>query len=191
MSASFFDFHTHDLSAPPGRSIVSLPLETLLCAADFSPRPGVLYSAGIHPWWTCDDAEPLFQGLECLVERGAVVAVGECGLDRLRGAALGVQQEIFGRQIALAERYALPVTVHCVRAFDVLLGMHKRLRPSTRWTVHGFRGRPALARQLLAAGLDLSFGSRYHPDSFALTPPSRRHLETDGADAGGPIPSDL
>lgn len=191
MSVCFFDFHTHDLSAPPGRAVVSLPRGVLLCAADFVPRPGVLYSAGIHPWWTCGDTGPLFKGLEQLLERGVAVAVGECGLDRLRGAGLDVQQEIFGRQIALAERYALPVTVHCVRAFDVLLAMHKRLRPSTRWTVHGFRGRPALARQLLAAGLDLSFGPHRHPGSFALTPPSRRHLETDGADAGSPPFPDL
>lgn len=183
MSASFFDFHTHDLSAPPGSAIVNLPRGVLLCAADFIPRSGALYSAGIHPWWTCGDTEPLFEGLERLLERGVAVAVGECGLDCLRGAGIDVQREIFRRQVVLAERYALPVTVHCVRAFDVLLAMHKRLRPSTRWTVHGFRGRPALARQLLAAGLDLSFGPRFHSGSFALTPPSRRHLETDGADS--------
>ena len=40
-------------------------------------------------------------------------------------------------------------------------------------------GGPALARQLLDAGIDLSFGRRYNPASLALTPPDRRHFETD------------
>ncbi len=175
------DFHTHDLSAPPGTAIVNLPLSWLLEPEKFRPLPGGFYSAGVHPWWTADEAtaQAAFAGLERLLPHPQIVAVGECGIDRLRGAETARQTEWLRRQVEAAERYRLPVTIHCVRAFDILLALHKQWRPTTRWTVHGFRGKPALARQLLDAGMDLSFGRKFNGESLALTPPGRRHRETD------------
>lgn len=182
------DFHTHDLSAAPGTAIVNLPLEWTVRPEAFRPVAGGLYSAGIHPWWTADEAlaTAVYAGLERLLPHPQIVALGECGIDRLRGAEMARQAEWLRRQVVLAERYGLPVTLHCVRAFDVLLALHKRWRPTTRWTVHGFRGKPALARQLLDAGFDLSFGRRCNAESLALTPPDRRHRETDDATAPPP-----
>jgi len=182
---SCFDFHTHDLSAPAGTALVNLPRECLLRPAAFRPAAGGLYSAGVHPWWTDADPSALLAGLAELLPHPQVVAVGECGLDRLRGGSLPLQVEVLARQAALADRFGLPVTIHCVRAFDVLLRCVRELRPRTRWTVHGFRGRPALARQLLEAGLDLSFGPRFNPESLRCTPASRRRVETD--DSGVPL----
>ena len=174
------DFHTHNLNAPAREAIINIPKEGLLHPADFRFLEGRLYSAGIHPWWTADeDVLRCLQGLEKLLEREEVVAVGECGIDRLRGAAQPVQEAIFRQQALLAEAHALPVTIHCVKAFDVVLRLKKALRPTTAWTIHGFRGKPALARQLLEAGFDLSFGTHYNPASLAVTPPARRHFETD------------
>ena len=46
------------------------------------------------------------------------------------------------------------------------------------------------ARQLLDAGLDLSFGPRHNSESLALTPPHRCHYETDGAETP-PAPDGL
>ncbi|MCF0236801.1 MAG: TatD family hydrolase, partial [Bacteroidaceae bacterium] len=86
---------------------------------------------------------------------------------------------VFEAQVALSERFSRPITLHIVRAFDLILGLHKRLRPTQRWTVHGFRGKPQLAQQLLDAGFDLSFGHHRNPDAWAITPPDRRHEETD------------
>ena len=71
------------------------------------------------------------------------------------------------------------MTLHIVRAFDVILQARKILRPLQVWTIHGFRGKPALAQQLLDAGFDLSFGTRYNEVSYDITPPERRHRETD------------
>lgn len=175
------DYHTHDLTAPAGTAIINLPQAWTERPELFTPRPGALYSAGIHPWWTTDPEAVgrMKLALPRLLEHPQVVALGECGLDRLRGAPLAEQEDIFRWQLALSETLRLPVTLHVVRAYDLVLHLHKVLRPSQRWTVHGFRGGPALARQLLAAGLDLSFGLRYNAEALALTPPERRHRETD------------
>ena len=173
------DFHTHNLNAPPGSAIVNLPVEALLAPDSFRVVPGGLYSAGIHPWWTTTDLRQLWEGFLSWLDHPQVVAVGECGLDKLQGADMGLQEQVFIRQLAMAEERQLPVTVHCVKAYDRLLALKKSLHPSVQWTVHGFRGKPELARQLLSAGLDLSFGRRRNAESWALTPVNRRHEETD------------
>ena len=81
------DFHTHNLHAPAHEAIINLPEDALLCPASFTFQAGRLYSAGIHPWWTARvDVHALFEGLQQLLRHPAVVAVGECGIDRLRGA---------------------------------------------------------------------------------------------------------
>lgn len=177
-----FDFHTHRLDQPPGTGIVCLPQNIILEQDSWTPHPNGLYAAGIHPWWTAQHHFSLQNHLEALsrwLQIPQVVQLGECGLDRLHGATLDEQVRILDAQIELAEQYNRPLTLHIVRAFDLLLSVRKRHRPKQRWTIHGFRGNPALARQLLDAGFDLSFGHHYHPESYALTPPSRRHHETD------------
>lgn len=184
-----FDFHTHRLDTPPGTGIVSLPQDivrnpkvwtTYPSAQQFHPQG--LYAAGIHPWWTLDkdfDLEEYKAGLSQLWDLPQVVQIGECGFDRLRGASLEVQWAVFSAQVADSERRELPMILHIVRAFDLILQARKTLRPQQVWTIHGFRGKPALAQQLLKAGFHLSFGKHYNENSFLLTPPQHRHLETD------------
>ena len=88
------DFHTHNLHAPAHEAIINLPEDALLCPASFTFQAGRLYSAGIHPWWTARaDVHALFEGLQQLLRHPAVVAVGECGIDHLRGADEAVQEQ--------------------------------------------------------------------------------------------------
>lgn len=177
-----FDFHTHRLDIPPGTGIVTLPQTMVSSPASFRPHPDGLYAAGIHPWWTFDADFSLphyIDGLSQLLSLPQVVEVGECGFDRLRGASMELQMEAFAAQVELSERFGKGMTLHVVRAFDLVLSARKQLRPTQRWTVHGFRGKPALAQQLLAAGFDLSFGIQRNPEAWALTPPERRHEESD------------
>lgn len=175
-----FDFHTHHPNAPAGQAIINLPRTCLLHPERFHPTEGGLYSAGIHPWWTDyrDELERMRDGLAVLARHPQVVRLGECGYDRLRGVQ-HLQAKVFGWHIKLSEELRKPLTIHCVRAFDLLLADRKRWRPTQRWAVHGFRGKPSLAMQLLAAGFDLSYGPRRNETSFAITPPERRFTETD------------
>lgn len=196
-----FDFHTHRLDAIPGTAVVCLPQDAILHpdrwlqTADGALRlphaaEGALYAAGVHPWWTAHPAFDLdvhLAGLERLLALPEVIHVGECGLDRAILPAdaaesahlMDLQEEVFVAMVRLSEQHRHPLTIHCVRAFDALLRLRKSLAPTQQWTIHGFRGRPALAAQLLAAGLDLSFGSRRNEDAYRLTPLDRRHDESD------------
>lgn len=199
-----FDFHTHRLLTPPGTGIVCLPQEVLLHpdrwldADGHLPHAaeGALYAAGIHPWWLAQpdfSYAPYEASLRLLLQLPEVVQLGECGIDTLQGALPAAggswqkcepapverQEAVFCRLVELSESCRKPVTLHCVRAFERILRLHRLLNPQQKWTIHGFRGKPQLARQLLAAGIDLSFGPRRNEESYALTPPDRRHDETD------------
>lgn len=196
-----FDFHTHRLDVAPGTAVVCLPQEMILHASNWMlgdaaehhlphAAEGALYAAGVHPWWTAHDGFDLevhLAGLERLLAFPEVIHVGECGLDRAILPAdvaeserlFALQEEVFVAMVQLSEKYRRPLTIHCVRAFDAILRLKKSLAPTQQWTIHGFRGRPALAAQLLAAGLDLSFGPRRNEAAYEMTPPERRHDETD------------
>lgn len=178
MDLTLFDWHTHRLEAPPHRAVINLPMEALLCPRQFRFREDCLYSAGIHPLYD-GDWEKAFSGLQWLSEQGRLYAIGECGLDRPNRDLFPKQCAFFEKQMALAQEKALPLIVHCVGHWEVLLRLHRKYPSDKLRLVHGFRGKPELARQLLAAGFSLGFGLRYNEQSFLLCPSCRRRMETD------------
>lgn len=173
------DIHSHDRSRElSGDTVVNLiPGDTMM--------PGGTYSVGIHPWESVRNIG--ISELKRLVEMAGdsrVVAVGECGFDRLRGGDMEAQASLFDFQARLAARVGKPLVIHCVRAYDVLLAAARRLHPAPgMWIVHGFRGNAMTARQLLRAGMSLSLGERFNPDAAAVIPPDRLYRETDAPQA--------
>lgn len=173
------NFHTHDLQASMP-AIINMPCEWLLHPENAVLRPEAMYSVGVHPWWMVDyEAEELLRGLSFWGAHPQVVRIGECGLDKLKGPSLEAQEQVFLLHVAHSEQLGKPLTIHCVKAFERLLALRKQLHSTQRWAIHGFRGKPEQAQQLLAAGFDLSFGEHYNEAAYALCPPNRRFRETD------------
>ena len=117
--------------------------------------------------------------LEEAVRHPQVLAVGEAGVDKLAAAPLPLQETVFERQALLAEETDKPLVIHLVKAVDELLRVRKRLLPRVPWVVHGFRGKAALAQELLHHGFYLSFGEKYQEGALNAVPLSRLFLETD------------
>lgn len=170
---SFADIHTHSHTGPDVvRSIE--PTEQL--TGDYGHA---WYSAGIHPWSTVSAvSDDTFGRLETMAADPRVVAVGEAGLDALRGGDAAVQEAIFVRQAVLAEKVEKPLVIHCVRRYGRILELHKALAPRQLWVIHGFRGKPELARQLSAAGIGISIAAP-RPDIESIVPPHLLFHETD------------
>ena len=164
------DAHTHNLAAGPD-AVINIEPDTQL------PSEGS-FSTGVHPWRSAE-AATLWPLVETIASDPRIVAIGECGIDRLRGADMETQTELLRRHAILADNLAKPLIIHCVRAWAELLAVHASVRPSVPWIVHGFRGAPALARQLLDAGMHISLGEHFRPDTAAIIPPGRLHVETD------------
>ena len=114
-------------------------------------------SVGLHPWQTGHmNPTAALEKVELLSAVPQCLAIGEIGLDRLRGAAMEEQEDLLLQQIEIAEHRALPVILHVVRAYAEILRIRKQSRSTTPWIIHGFHGGVRLAQQLTAAGMLLS-----------------------------------
>ncbi len=140
------DFHTHR-PKPGARALVSCRME------EVAHYP--LASLELHPWNLPERFDPLPPAFRAALKQAA--ALGEIGLDRLRGPALPVQQEYFEALLSLAEEEQKPVVIHCVRAVPELLSAIKR-HPKIRRLYHGFHGKPEQLEELRRAGFYISLG---------------------------------
>jgi TatD DNase family protein len=147
-------------------------------------HPGVVWAtAGVHP----HEAKDGMEGLEAVLARPAVVAVGECGLDfHYDHSPRDVQREVFAAQVALASAHGLPLVVHTREAWSETFDVLAATGVPERIVFHCFTGGPAEARRCLDLGGHLSFsGIVTFPsaqdvrDAAALCPADRLLVETD------------
>jgi TatD DNase family protein len=136
-------------------------------------------SVGIHPWDVHTLRTDVLEKIELWASDVRVKAIGECGLDKNSQATIKEQAYFFERQIAISENLSKPMIIHCVAAFNEIIALRKRIKPQQIWIIHGFRGKPQMAKQLLDAGFALSFGENYNPLSVELTPMDMLCIETD------------
>ena len=180
----FLDVHTHN---PPGDPDV-LAIENRLSGFG-DPATSRYVSAGLHPWYV--RAETLSDDLKSLRKYAAqpeVVAIGECGLDKLTATDWDTQCRAFERQIALAGELRKPLVIHCVKAFQECMQFLRETRVPVIF--HGINNRLSVIRPVIDAGYFLSFGKALlHPnpaitEAFRAVPPEQLLLETDdtGAD---------
>lgn len=117
----------------------------------------------------------------------SVVAVGEAGLDRVRGRApWEAQQRAFAAQIGLALDRDLPLVIHCREAFDdVLAILDREGQGRARGEFHCFSGTIENARAVIARSFLVGLGGavtydlpRWKPILQAL-PHESILLETD------------
>lgn len=178
---ALLDCHTHNPERWRDAIVSCRPGEFARMSADY---PGAVFSVGVHPWDTasCDAAglERSLQILEDIANDPRVVAIGEAGLDGLRGASDDVQETVLRRQIELSETVGKPLVIHCVRRYDRMLHLQREMRPQQPWIWHGFRGKPELVRQIFSASPRnyISLGERFNPLAAAI-PSDRLLAETD------------
>ena len=148
------------------------------------------YSIGIHPLYIDENRlESDFQILEQKLELPECLALGECGLDKRAETSFEVQQSVFERQLAFAEKHRKPVVIHCVAAFQELIEIKKKLKISVPMIIHGFSKKVELAKQLIDNGFYVSFGKNLlrNPELesvFKSIPNDRFFLETDTIEEG-------
>ena len=171
------DTHTHNLQSNNPFAIINVPIlqikETLLAA-----KSG-FYSVGIHPWDAHNTDSSMLDVLEEALADGSVKAIGECGFDRNAKASFKEQGYFFERQILLSEKHQKPLIIHCVAAFNELILLRKRFAATQNWILHGYRGKPDMALQLLRHGFAISYGEKFNPQSLQVTPLDKLCIETD------------
>ncbi len=171
----YYDIHTH---TPTSEHVAILSIayhEATLSTLQSTPH----LSLSLHPWQS-HTPTPSFEEMQQLASHPHVVAIGECGIDTVTTTTpLDIQEKLFITQIELAETVRKPLIIHCVRAFDRLLRLHKQYTPHQPWVIHGFRGKATLAKQLQQQGIYLSIGERFNADTLTQLDPTRMLLESD------------
>lgn len=183
---TYYNIHTHRVCNDPEvvaifDTNVGMPLGQPAenDAGEFFSAPDFVWrSYGIHPWYISDVPEQL-AALSTQAVLPDAAAIGEAGLDKMTPTPLSLQEEVFIQQILLAEELEKPLIIHCVKAWQELAGIKKKMNPRMPWIIHGFRGKAELARQLLRQGCYLSFGRYFHADAVRVAWPDRLFTETD------------
>lgn len=138
-----------------------------------------LFSVGIHPWQA--DVKTLSEIIPALHHQNCR-ALGEVGLDRLRGPSMEIQLAMLLAQLNLANELQKPVIFHLVRAWDEFYSLVKS-QQQTPWITHGFNS-PKQFPRLLQTKVIFSLGpaslQNPHMQSILTQIPLNRLLfETD------------
>jgi TatD DNase family protein len=180
----YFNLHTHQFTNQPDvLELVNQYPQEFDASIPF-------YSIGIHPLFIDENRlEKDFQVVEEKLALPECLALGECGLDKRSETPFEVQQLVFEKQLALAEKFNKPVVIHCVAAFQELIEIKKRLKITIPMIIHGFSKKVELAKQLIDNGFYVSFGKNLlrNPELesvFKSIPNNRFFLETDTIEEG-------
>ena len=176
----YIDIHKH--SYQPQKQVICI--ENILSNFPDTPhnRP---VSAGLHPWYLENAEEELAQ-LESISKQQNVVAIGECGLDRLCKTDWTRQVKYFEEQLELATSLNKPVILHCVRAFAETINMLKGMTVPVIF--HGVNKKLSAVEPLIESGYFLSFGkailnpSETIINTLKAVPLTQLFLETDDAE---------
>lgn len=178
----YYNVHTH--YHPPSSDV--LHIENLY--KDFAiDRPDRKVSMGLHPWYL--DAQSLDEQWESLAQnakKAEVLAIGECGLDKVTATDWSLQLSVFRRHILLAQELDKPLIIHCVRAFSEVLAELKGVTVPVIF--HGINNKITLIQPVIDAGHYLSFGKSllgqkdYILQTFNAAPLENVLLETDDSD---------
>ena len=181
---NFFNLHTHQSSI----QVDVLELVNQYPQEFDASIPN--YSIGIHPWHIVEDKiDEDLSIIESKLKDEKCLAIGECGLDKRIEYPIALQQMVFEKQLALAEKYRKPVVIHCVAAFQEVIATKKKMAISVPMIIHGFSKNKETAEQLIANGFYISFGKYLlrNPELelvFKSIPKEHLFLETDTIEEG-------
>lgn len=142
------------------------------------------YSAGIHPWYIDAHWETYLQQIHALSTQSNMMAIGECGLDRICTTPFSLQQKVFAAQISLANQLNKPIIIHAVRTHEQVLQLLKKEHNEVPVIFHGYNKGLPLAIKIQEQGYYLSFGKDLLKPAtshvLAQLNPAQLFLETDG-----------
>lgn len=140
----FCDIHTHNLSNE-NRFVIDI-------SENYHLADSVKYfTVGIHPKTvqTVEQLNDSFQNIFLLAQKTNCVAIGECGLDKFSSIPITLQEEIFRKQIAIAQQFNKPLVIHCVRLYSEIIRIIKDTKFRNEVILHGYNGNLQITNQLL------------------------------------------
>ena len=208
----YFDSHAHyyderfesEISEGVDTLIGALLKDSVSCIVNIGTSPATsrqaieqakrypnMYTAiGIHPSDTrfLSDIDAELDEIEALIRdpESKCVCLGEIGLDyHYDGTDKEKQMEYFERQMLLAEKLGLPVSIHDREAHADVMEVIRR-HPNVKGILHSFSGSAEMALELVKLGYYISFSgtltftnARKPREVAAVLPHDRVLIETD------------
>lgn len=142
----YTNIHTHRPPTLEPKECIGISSFRLGYDSVLPPAP---FSAGIHPWDATEAYHRLPELLQQLKRCGAA-AVGEIGLDHASGRRNeSCQTTVLTAQLQSASALRLPVIIHCVKAFELLMELLAAYSlPAVIF--HGYTGSPQQTERLFA-----------------------------------------
>lgn len=104
---------------------------------------------GLHPTDLGDNWRQTVADMENQLEEGGFVAIGEVGVDLYWDKTrLQDQLEAFATQMRIADRFGLPVIIHCREALNETLSAIRDVKPKVPLVFHSFTGGPDDVRKI-------------------------------------------
>ncbi|MBE8715195.1 TatD family hydrolase [Sphingobacterium hungaricum] len=150
----YVDCHTHQFYEPSD-SVISM--RNCIVSTDYFQNQ--LCSVGIHPWYIDQDYENQLSTLRKYAAKENVLAIGECGLDKLSSAPWEKQAKAFQDQIDLANALSKPLILHTVRAYQETVEQLQNQKLISRVVFHGFNKHAQLGYSLVEKGYFLNLGA--------------------------------
>ncbi len=178
----YFDIHSHHFSDQ------SDIVQIMNVMPDDKIEVGKLglFSCGMHPWYIPNDinVNQLERWLVEMISMPNLVAIGECGLDKLRGPDLALQEDVFRLHVKISEEHGKPVIIHSVKSLNEIMQLRRTLQPNQPWILHGCNANAQAIEQ--CAKLDFYFSLNRNclrkndlKNWLSLIPINRLFLESD------------
>jgi len=109
---------------------------------------------GIHPWFLSKESDENIITLEKIIKRGIIRGIGECGLDFSKNRTNSPyltkknQIKILKKQLLLAQKFTLPLTLHSVKAWNNIIELLKEIKLEKPVIFHHFTGSKEILREL-------------------------------------------
>lgn len=183
----YIDIHTH----PFHDETDTVTVQNIYPGDGFGAFNGRnFYSVGLHPWHISSKKENnlALQMVEDALDFDHVIFVGEAGLDKVIEKDFVEQQRVFEAQAYMAEEFEYPLIIHCVKAYNEILELYKKMNPALPWIMHGYNGSLEMTKQLAGKGFLFSFGESLFQknskgiESFKYLPLNKVFFETDESD---------
>ena len=115
---------------------------------------------GLHPCYVKENWQEELSLVEAWWEKRSFCAVGEIGIDLYWDKTfLEAQQEVFRRQIQLANRVNRPIVIHCRESYsEIMAVLDETPKENPRGIFHCFSGTIEQAQEVVRRGFYLGIG---------------------------------
>jgi TatD DNase family protein len=146
------------------------------------------FGIGIHPWYINDYQKLNDSMVAAWAKHPQCFTLGEIGLDKLR-PNFPLQKTILRQFLTWNEDWNLPVSLHCVKAWDDLRSILQDF-PHFHYVLHGYQGDWSLANSFKSLNMYYGLGLNWNPaktrqpgfwEFLKKCPQERILLETDAS----------